>query len=169
MPHGSRRRQFAIRFAGRADEMAQLVEAWELARAGSGRVFVIEGDAGIGKTALIDELASAVESPVIRVNGIEAEPRVPWGVLEDIAAQLPGAGPADGVRTLDPQGSPMLVGQRLAGQLQSVGAAIVVVDDAQWADELSMEALHYAARRLRSDPIMLLLALSTGSASASLS
>ncbi len=53
----------------------------------------------------------------------------------------------------------MLIGQRLAGQLQSAGRKIVViVDDAQWADELSMEAMQYAARRLRSEPIMLVLA-----------
>jgi DNA-binding CsgD family transcriptional regulator len=163
MPHGSRRRPFAVRFAGRADEMAQLRDAWKLACASAGRVFVIEGEAGIGKTALIDELLSAIESAVIRVNGMEAEPRPPWGVLEDIAAQMPGLGRANRVTTLDPQGSPMLVGQWLAGQLQSVGAAIVVVDDAQWADELSMEALHYVARRLRSDPIMLLLSFRTQS------
>jgi len=143
--------------------MAQLAEAWELARGGAGRVFVIEGDAGIGKTALMDELLATVDSSVIRVNGIEAEPRLPWGVLEDIAAKLPSEGWSDLVTTLDPQGSPMLVGQWLAGRLQSVAASIVVVDDAQWADELSMEALHYATRRLRSDPILLLLSVRTQS------
>ncbi len=96
---------------------------------------------------------------MIRVNGIEAEPRPPWGVFEDIAARVPGVAAADQVSWLDPQGSPMLIGQRLAAQLQSAGRKIIViVDDAQWADELSMEAVQYAARRLRSEPIMLVLA-----------
>ncbi len=161
MSHGSRRRPTAIRFAGRADEIANLRDAWRSARDGSARVVVIEGDAGIGKTALIDELLSAVKSTVIRVNGLEAEPRPPWGVFEDIAGQVSGVGPDDRVTELDPQGNPMLIGHWLAGRLQLAGNTVVVVDDAQWADDLSMEALQYAIRRLRSDPIMLLLAFRT--------
>lgn len=160
MSHGSRRRPAVIKFARRADELAHLRDTWESARGGSARVVVIEGDAGIGKTALIDELLSAVDITVIRVSGTPAEPRPPWGLFEEIVAQVPGVGQADRVTALDPQGNPMLVGHWLAGQLQLIGSAIVVVDDAQWADELSMETLHYAARRLRSDPIMLLLAFS---------
>lgn len=162
MSHGSRRRPAAIKFAGRANELAHLRDIWESARCGPARVVVIEGDAGIGKTTLIDELLSAVETTVIRASGPQAEPRPSWGVFEEIVAQLPGAGQDDRVTVLDSQANPMLVGHWLAGRLQLAGSAIVVVDDAQWADEFSMEALHYAARRLRSDPIMFLLALNVG-------
>jgi DNA-binding CsgD family transcriptional regulator len=163
MSHGSRRRTIANKFAGRADDLAHLRDAWESASGGSARVVVVEGNAGIGKTALIDELLSTLKAAVIRANGLEAEPRPPWGVLEDIAAQVAGADAADRVTALDPQGSPMLVGHWLAGRLQAAGSAVVVVDDAQWADDFSMEALQYAVRRLRSDPIMLLLAFRTSS------
>jgi DNA-binding CsgD family transcriptional regulator len=156
MSHGSRRRLTATRFVGRAEEIARLRAAWEAARGGAAQLVALEGEAGAGKTALIDRWLSDLDATVIRVNGVEAEPRPPWGVFEDIAARVPGLEPVAG---LDPQGSPMLIGQRLAGQLQSAGREIVVVvDDAQWADELSMEAMQYAARRLRSEPIMLVLA-----------
>lgn len=163
MSHGSRRRPAFVKFVGRADELAHLRATCDSARGGSARVVVIEGDTGIGKTALIDELLSAMDTTVIRVSGIEAEPRPPWGVFEEIVARLPGVSQADRVTALDPQGNPMLVGHWLAGKLQLAGSAIVVVDDVQWADELSMEALHYAARRLRSDPILLLLAFRASS------
>jgi DNA-binding CsgD family transcriptional regulator len=160
MSHGSRRRPIATRFVGRAEEIAQLRAAWEAASGGSAQLAALEGEAGVGKTALIEQWLSGLDVAVIRVNGVEAEPRPPWGVFEDIAARVPEA---DRVTGLDPQGSPMLIGQWLAGQLQSAGRKIaVVVDDAQWADEISMEAMQYAARRLRSEPIMLVLAF-TGS------
>src|SRR5579859_1131112 len=158
MSHGSRRRLAEVRFAGRAPEIAHLRDTWESVRDGSGRVVVIEGDAGIGKTALINELLSTVKATVIRVNGLETEPRPLWGIVEDIAAQMPDDGVADRATAFDSQGNSMLVGHWLAGRLQLTGGTIVVVDDAQWADDLSMEALQYATRRLRSDPIMLLLA-----------
>lgn len=163
MSHGSRRRPTAIRFAGRAEEIAHLRNAWESTGDGWARVVVIEGDAGIGKTALIDQLLSTVKATVIRVNGPSAEPRPLWAVIEDIAVRLPGVSGADHPAAFDPQGNPMLVGHWLAGRLGLAGNAIVVVDDAQWADDLSMEALQYAIRRLRSDPIMLLLAFRTSS------
>ncbi len=159
MSHGSRRRPIGSSFVGRADEIARLRAVWDAASGGAAQLAAIEGDPGIGKTALIEELLSGLDAVVIRVNGLEAEPRPPWGVFEDIAARVPGVAGTDQVSWLDPQGSPMLIGQRLAGQLQSAGRKIVVVvDDAQWADELSMEAMQYAARRLRSEPIMLVLA-----------
>src|SRR5579863_1606162 len=139
MSHGSRRRPITTRFVGRAEEIARLRAVWDAASGGAAQLVALEGGAGVGKTALIDHWLSGLDAFVIRVNGVEAEPRPPWGVFEDIAARVPGADPVTG---LDPQGSAMLIGQWLAGQLQSAGRKIVVVvDDAQWADELSMEAM----------------------------
>jgi DNA-binding CsgD family transcriptional regulator len=159
MSHGSRRRPIGSKFVGRAEEIAQLRAAWAAASGGAAQLVAIEGEPGTGKTALVQEWLSGLDAAVIRVNGLEAEPRPPWGVFEDIAARVPGVARTDQVSWLDPQGSAMLIGQWLAGQLQSAGGKIiVVVDDAQWADELSMDAMQYAARRLRSEPIMLVLA-----------
>jgi len=64
---------------------------------------VIEGDPGIGKTALIDELLSTLETTVVRVSGSPAEPRPYWGVFDEIVAQVRSVGQADQVTALDPQ------------------------------------------------------------------
>src|SRR5262249_35772524 len=58
----------------------------------------------------------------------------------------------------DPQASPGFVGQGLTEALQVGGELALLVDDAQWADRASMAALQYAARRLRDDPVLLILA-----------
>jgi Cdc6-like AAA superfamily ATPase len=59
MSHGSRRRQAAISFVGRAGELAHLRAAWDAASQGSARLVAIEGETGVAKTALIDELLKA--------------------------------------------------------------------------------------------------------------
>jgi hypothetical protein len=58
----------------------------------------------------------------------------------------------------DAQASPGFVGQGLTEALQVGGTIVLLVDDAQWADRASMAALQYAARRLRDDPVLLILA-----------
>jgi tetratricopeptide (TPR) repeat protein len=144
-------------FVARRGEVAALRTAWESAKVRSARVVVIEGEPGIGKTALVDQLLSGVSAPVIRVSGVEAESREPWGVLTEILGQFPAESPADLVMPLDPQASPNLVGHSVAKALRSGTELVLVVDDAQWADQSSMAALRYAARRLRDDPVLLLV------------
>jgi len=146
--------------------VAVLRAAWESARNGSARVAAIEGDPGIGKTALVETVLRAVTAPVIRVTGVEADSLTPWGVLDEIVARLPAqaatagpaAGPAPRPAPRDPQASPGFVGQGLTEALQAAGDLVLLVDDAQWADRASMSALQYAARRLRDDPVLLILA-----------
>lgn len=161
MSHGPARRAAGSVFVGRGDELAALRAAWESASGGSARVVAIEGDPGAGKTALIDRLLSEVSAPAIRVSGVEGEPSLPWGVLEDIAAELVAASQGDWAAALDPQASPLFVGQNLARQLQSGASVVLVVDNAQWVDPPSMAALQYAALRLRYDPVLLLVAYRT--------
>jgi DNA-binding CsgD family transcriptional regulator/tetratricopeptide (TPR) repeat protein len=161
--HGPERRAAGSVFVGRGDESAVLRAAWESASGGSARVVAVEGDPGIGKTALIDRLLAEVSAPVIRVSGLEGEPAAPWGVLDDIAAELSRAGRGDRDTAPDPQASPLFVGQNLARQLQAGGSVVLVVDNAQWVDQLSMAALQYAALRLRYDPVLLLVAYRPGS------
>jgi DNA-binding CsgD family transcriptional regulator len=159
--HGPARRAAGSVFVGRGDELAALRAAWESASGGSARVVAIEGDPGAGKTALIDRLLSEVNAPAIRVSGVEGEPSLPWGVLEEIAAELAAASQGDWTAALDPQASPLFIGQNLARQLQSGASVVLVVDNAQWVDPPSMAALQYAALRLRYDPVMLLVAYRT--------
>lgn len=158
MSHGPERRTAGSVFVGRGGELAVLRAAWESASGGSARVVAVEGDPGVGKTALIDRLLAEASAPVIRVSGVEGEPPTPWGVLDDIAAELSRVGRGDRNTAPDPQASPLFVGQNLARQLQAGGSVVLVVDNAQWADQPSMAALQYAAVRLRYDPVLLLVA-----------
>jgi DNA-binding CsgD family transcriptional regulator len=170
--HGSSRRPGRNVFVGRENEVAALRAAWRSARNGSARVVAVEGDPGIGKTALIDVLLAGSTAPVIRVTGVQADSLTPWTVLDEIMARLPATRPTSpqGIPVAalvprlkrqprrDPQASPGFVGQGLTEALQVGGQLALLVDDAQWADRASMAALQYAARRLRDDPVLLILA-----------
>ena len=85
---------------GRENELAVLRSARQSARHGSAQVIAIEGDPGIGKTALIETLLAEVRAPVIRVTGVEADSLAPWSVLDEIMARLPATRPTPA------QGSP---------------------------------------------------------------
>jgi DNA-binding CsgD family transcriptional regulator len=152
--HGAASRPVKNVFVGRENEVAVLRAAWHSVTSGSARVVAIEGDPGIGKTALIENLLAEVHAPVIRVTGARAESLAPWRVLEAITARLPAADPA----RKDPQASPSFVGQGLTEALQASRELTLLIDDAHWADRASMSALQYAARRLRDDPVLLILA-----------
>ena len=158
MSHGSTGRPVKNVFVGRENEVAVLRTAWQSAAGGSARVVAIEGDPGIGKTALIETLLADVPALVVRVAGASAESRYPWRILEEITGRLARArleGRPDG---MDPLASPSFVGQGLTEAMQAAGKLTLLVDDAQWADRASMAALQYAVRRLRDDPVLLILA-----------
>lgn len=143
---------------GRENEVAVLRAAWQSAVGGSARVAAIEGDPGIGKTALIETLLADIPAPVVRVAGVSADSKYPWRILDEITRRLALARPAGRPGHMDPLASPSFVGQGLTEALQSAGEVILLVDDAQWADRASMAALQYTARRLRDDPVLLILA-----------
>jgi DNA-binding CsgD family transcriptional regulator len=145
-------------FVGRENEVAVLRAAWQSVTGGSARVIAIEGDPGIGKTALIETLLAEVPALVVRVTGVSAESRSPWRVLDEITGRLARARPEGRPDRMDPLASPSFVGQGLTEALQSAGELTLLVDDAQWADRASMAALQYAARRLLDDPVLLILA-----------
>ena len=67
MSHGCASHPVKNVFVGRENEMAFLRAAWQSAAGGSARVVAIEGDPGIGKTALIETLLASVPALVIRV------------------------------------------------------------------------------------------------------
>jgi DNA-binding CsgD family transcriptional regulator len=156
--HGSTGRPVKNVFVGRENEVAALRAAWESAADGSARVVAIEGDPGIGKTALAETLLASVPALVIRVAGVSAESKYPWRILEEITRRLDSARPVGRPGTMDSLASPSFVGQGLTEAIQDAGDLALLVDDAQWADRASMAALQYTARRLRDDPVVLILA-----------
>src|SRR5579863_7597018 len=138
--------------------MAFLRAAWQSAAGGSARVVAIEGDPGIGKTALIETLLASIPALVVRVAGVSSESRYPWRILDEITGRLARARSGGRPGSMDPLASPSFVGQGLTEALQAAGEVTLLVDDAQWADRASMAALQYATRRLRDDPVLLILA-----------
>jgi DNA-binding CsgD family transcriptional regulator len=156
--HGSTGRPARNVFVGRESELAVLRAAWQSAAGGSARVVAIEGDPGIGKTALVETLLAGISAPVVRVAGVSADSKYPWRILDEMTRRLARARPEGRPGSMDPLASPSFVGQGLTEGLQATGEVALLVDDAQWADRASMAALQYSARRLRDDPVLLILA-----------
>jgi DNA-binding CsgD family transcriptional regulator len=160
------------------------------ARVGTSGVLLITGEPGIGKTALVDEAAAlAAGLRVLRARGTEAEQEIPFGGLLQLLR--PALGELD--RIPPPQRTALTaalalttpleqvvsgVGRRAPADRFAVGAAslslicryaesvpvAIFVDDAQWLDRASAEALLFTARRLVADPIVLVIAARSGAA-----
>ncbi|MFF5006927.1 AAA family ATPase [Streptomyces phaeochromogenes] len=147
-------------FVGREEELAALVRARE--RAGSGRPqrVLVEGPAGSGKTALVRHFLEDVPR-VLYAEGEDGATAFPYGVLEQLIGPGSWDGPrAGGIALLEAlQKTPELQqpdgtcgdGTRGDGPCADRTCADVValvVDDAQWADTASLQALGFAVRRL---------------------
>jgi DNA-binding CsgD family transcriptional regulator len=140
-------------------------------RAGRSRVLVVRGEPGIGKTALLSYAAeTAPDFRVARAEGVESEMELPFAALHQLCGpvlgrlgRLPGPqrdalGVAFGLR---PGSAPdrFLVGLAALGLLSEVAAGqplLCLVDDAQWLDQASAQALAFAARRLDAESVALL-------------
>ncbi|SUA74318.1 Transcriptional regulatory protein devR (dosR) [Nocardia otitidiscaviarum] len=153
---------------GRADESARIERLLANARDGHGGALVIRGEAGIGKTALLDHAERAAAGlRVLRGVGIESEVEVPFAGLHllfhtylDRLATLPepqaqALRAAFGLSDHD-------IGERfltnvaalsLLSELAADGPVVCLVDDAHWFDRASLDALLFAARRLRQEPV----------------
>jgi DNA-binding CsgD family transcriptional regulator/tetratricopeptide (TPR) repeat protein len=162
---------------GRAQESAVIDQLLENARKGGSGVIVIKGEAGIGKTALLDYATQLVSGMrVLRVSGVESEAEIPFGALHlllhgelaliDSLPEVQGAalraalGEAP-VRAEDR----LLVGLAvltLLSDLAEQTPLLVLLDDAQWFDQPSSSALSFAARRLSHDGIVMILAVRDG-------
>ena len=81
-------------FVGRGPELAALGTALAAARAGEPQVVMVQGEAGIGKSSLIVEfLGGQRELPVIAASGETAEAVLPYGVVQQLAAEAAAASP----------------------------------------------------------------------------
>ncbi|MFE2527603.1 AAA family ATPase [Streptomyces sp. NPDC059382] len=158
---------------GRSAERAVVERLLAGARDGRSGVLVVRGEAGIGKTALLDGvLAEAGDDVrVLRGTGIEFESALPYAGLHlllrsvpDRVDALPDA-QAAALRTAlgtgeaaTGGGDRFLVGLAvltLLAELAEERPLFCLVDDAQWLDQASTEALVFAARRLHAERIAL--------------
>ncbi len=153
---------------GRATECVLLDELVSAIRRGEGRSLVLRGEAGIGKTALLQYLiAAASDLIIVRAVGVESEMELPYASLHQLCAPLLGRLP----RLPEPQRQALetvfglssgaapdrfLVGLAMLSLLSDVAeerALLCVLDDAQWLDQASALTLTFVARRLQADPV----------------
>jgi ATP/maltotriose-dependent transcriptional regulator MalT len=135
-------------FVGRVDEIASLSACAELCRAGRAQVAWVEGEAGCGKTGLINRWLDQLPSD-FRVLRAEADELAKEVSLE-LTGQLGDFAAADGfgvgIEILD-----------MVDSVQGNGPVVLVVEDLHWADLASRQALLTTARRLRNDQVLMLL------------
>jgi DNA-binding CsgD family transcriptional regulator len=157
----------------RDPERAVLNQFADGVRAGTGQTLVVRGEPGVGKTALLEYLAGRAEGcRVVRVAGVQSEMELAYaglhqlcGPILDHAGRLPDP-QHQALRTvfgLSPGPAPdrFLVGLATLGLLSEVAGEqplICVIDDEQWLDGASAQALAFTARRLAADPVGLLFA-----------
>lgn len=143
-------------------------------RTGESRALVVRGDAGIGKTALLEHLVErAAGCRIVRAVGVEAEKELAFAALNQVCAPLLDALahlPApqrEALRTAFglSAGSPpdrFMIALAVLGLLAEVAREqplVCLVDDAQWFDTASAQVLGFAARRLRAESIGMVFAV----------
>jgi DNA-binding CsgD family transcriptional regulator len=153
-------------FVGREVELAFLRGCLEETLRGVSRMVLLEGAAGVGKTALLDVfLARTRHHRVLRTSGEEPEAGLAYGVVEQLVSET-GQAPPDRLAELGTERvadiEPLRIGSALVEMLrglQADGQLLVVLDDAHWGDVPSLKALAFALRRLRCSPVLTLLSV----------
>jgi hypothetical protein len=156
------------RLRGRHQEREALDRHLAEVRAGRSQVLVVRGEAGVGKTVLLDYLEGRASAcRVARAAGVESEMELAFAGLHQLCAPM-----LDGLAGLpDPQRDALdtalglgagrapdrfLVGLAVLGLLSEVSAdrpLVCLIDDAQWLDRASVQVLAFAARRLLAEPV----------------
>src|SRR3954452_23702853 len=161
------------RLRGRAKECALLDDLVSAIRGGESRSLVLRGEAGIGKTALLEYLiASAPDAIVVRAVGVQSDVELAFaglhqlcGPLLDRLERLP-APQRRAVKTVfgvtaGDAPDRFLVGLAVLSLFSEVAEQrplLCVVDDAQWLDQASALTLAFVARRLLAEPVAIVFA-----------
>ena len=177
---GSELRRSAAQLHGREAECAVIDGVLEDAAEGVSRVLVVRGEAGIGKSALLDYamLQAAPGMAVLHAGGVEAESDLAFAGLHALLrpilghlGELPEAQSRSlaGALGLAASSNPdrLLISAAVLGLLASAAETrptLCVVDDAQWVDRPSAEALVFTARRLQAERIAILFGAREGEA-----
>jgi DNA-binding CsgD family transcriptional regulator/tetratricopeptide (TPR) repeat protein len=158
---------------GRADERQQLADLLHASRQGHGGALVLLGEAGIGKTALLEDMVDEVHDGVTgRAVGVESELELAYAGLQQLCspildrlADLPEPHRSALERVFElgvgPPPDRFLVGLAVLDLLHIVAQdrpVLWVIDDAQWLDRSSLQSIGFVSRRLHEDRIAIVIA-----------
>ena len=164
---------------GREHERATLDDLIAGMREGSGRSLVLYGDAGMGKTRLLEAAVDAAAgTPAMWITGVEAERELGFAGLHRLLrpllvnrsalprSQRDALGSAFGIDD-SPPGEPStvaLASLTLLADASRQHGLICVIDDAQWLDDESLSALAFVGRRLSADRLAILFGVRSADA-----
>jgi hypothetical protein len=168
---------------GRQAEVASIDRVLDSLRGGQSGVLVVHGAPGIGKTAVLEyAVGVASELHVVSVSGVQSETELGFAALHQLLVpflagvddlpepQRQALESAFGLKR-GPTPDRFFVGLAALTLITEAAArrpVLCVIDDAQWLDRSSIEALGFLARRLLADPVGMLVAIREGQERSSL-
>ena len=161
---------------GREHDCAVLLELLtEVRSGGRSRVLVLRGEAGVGKTALLEHMSEHADGfNISRIAGVQADMELAFAGLQQLCTPLMNrldALPPPQRAAMDvafgygsgPAPDRFLVGLAVLNLLAAAATAqrplLCVVDDAQWLDQISVQTLAFVARRLLAEPVAMVFAV----------
>jgi DNA-binding CsgD family transcriptional regulator/tetratricopeptide (TPR) repeat protein len=161
-----------FRLRGRRSECAALDQLIDAVRHSESRTLVVRGEAGVGKTALLDyAVEAAADLRVLHASGVESEMELPFAALHQLCAPL-----LDGLDRLpEPQRDALsivfglsagpapnrfLVALAVLGLVADAAEErplLCVVDDAQWLDSATAQTVGFVARRLHVEAVGMII------------
>jgi DNA-binding CsgD family transcriptional regulator len=163
-----------LKLWGRSSECELLEELVADVREGRSRAWVLRGEAGIGKTALLDYLSGVASAcQVVRIAGIESEMELAYAGLHQLCTSMLGGMDQLAIPHRDalqaafglqagPAPDRFMVGLAILGLLSQAAEEqpqLCLIDDAQWLDKVSAQTLTFVARRLLAERVGLVFAL----------
>src|ERR1700733_4017669 len=158
---------------GRDPEQRLIEGLLEGARGGTSAALLIRGEAGMGKTAVLEHVAQSSGFRTLRCTGVESEHEIPLAGLEQLLRPLHGlvdrlpAPQAAALRSaLGMSGNRVedrlllgLATLNLLAEATTDGPLLCTIDDLQWVDGPSAQAMLFAARRLGAEGVVMLFAV----------
>lgn len=132
---------------GRDQELADLAGRLAATATGGAEMVCVVGPSGIGKTALLRRLAEMNRGPAYRAHAVEWETATPAAVMRQLLQEVPPP-------------EPVTAAAWLLDRITADEPVLVVVDDADYADPMSLQTLSTAVRHHREVPLLVVLGLS---------